>query len=637
MSAMGDLMVRVHGDVSDLKSSLNQANKGINSFAKNAEESVQRISAGFKTLKTAVGGAVIAGAVMKVAQMMKEAAVAAIEYGDEVQKAMSKTGLAAEEFTSLAYAAKQNDISLEQLGSAFKKLQIATSEAATGNKTVLETFDALGINIEEFKGLNADQQFELIADQIMKMGSEADRTRALVALFGKAGADLLPMMSDGAEGIKKLREEAGRVGAVMSQEQIERLADADTAIKNLETAWQSFSRTLTASVAPAISTVLNMLTKSDAQRVNLLKQQLDGFNEAIEEWEKKNPGAEMNAYIKQQYASRREVQAELAKLGEYKPTSGPTSRVYKAPETVPGYKPEEEKDKTSKTKVNEKDLELEARMAEIRAEMAEKTQLLNQVEGIRRDQMTEQEKLQEKAAQDMWTLMEAYDQGVITLQQYNDLLAGIVSKQAEVALAEIEPPKIPEESFAEYKRMQDMMDGLKSTQDEFIDGFSDELAEALSGGEANFNDFAKSIVKQIMKMIIQMMIFRALSSLAGSSNPALASFGKAMGGGTTPVAGTRASGGPVSGGKPYLVGEKGPEIVVPTASGHVIPNNAMGASPNFKVEVTNKTSTPAKATQSNARFDGKQWIVSVILEDMARGGPISNGLGQNFGLRRAVK
>ncbi len=41
------------------------------------------------------------------------------------------------------------------------------------------------------------------------------------------------------------------------------------------------------------------------------------------------------------------------------------------------------------------------------------------------------------------------------------------------------------------------------------------------------------------------------------------------------VAGFRAKGGPVSAGRPYVVGERGPEIMVPGASGTVIPNSAI--------------------------------------------------------------
>ena len=37
-----------------------------------------------------------------------------------------------------------------------------------------------------------------------------------------------------------------------------------------------------------------------------------------------------------------------------------------------------------------------------------------------------------------------------------------------------------------------------------------------------------------------------------------------------------ASGGPVSGGSPYIVGEKGPELFVPGSSGNIVPNHKMG-------------------------------------------------------------
>lgn len=38
----------------------------------------------------------------------------------------------------------------------------------------------------------------------------------------------------------------------------------------------------------------------------------------------------------------------------------------------------------------------------------------------------------------------------------------------------------------------------------------------------------------------------------------------------------RASGGPVTGGMPYLVGERGPELFLPSSNGSIVPNNALG-------------------------------------------------------------
>ncbi|MDQ4407024.1 MULTISPECIES: hypothetical protein [unclassified Rhizobium] len=49
----------------------------------------------------------------------------------------------------------------------------------------------------------------------------------------------------------------------------------------------------------------------------------------------------------------------------------------------------------------------------------------------------------------------------------------------------------------------------------------------------------------------------------------------AVGDPATPISGARARGGPVSGGKSYLVGEQGPEIFTPGRSGGITPNHAL--------------------------------------------------------------
>jgi TP901 family phage tail tape measure protein len=47
----------------------------------------------------------------------------------------------------------------------------------------------------------------------------------------------------------------------------------------------------------------------------------------------------------------------------------------------------------------------------------------------------------------------------------------------------------------------------------------------------------------------------------------------------------RASGGPVSGGSPYIVGEIGPELFIPGSSGTIVPNNRMGGGARINITV----------------------------------------------------
>lgn len=65
------------------------------------------------------------------------------------------------------------------------------------------------------------------------------------------------------------------------------------------------------------------------------------------------------------------------------------------------------------------------------------------------------------------------------------------------------------------------------------------------------------------------------SSVKGGSGTAFVNKGTAFMGGGTAIP-MRAAGGPVSGGSPYIVGERGPELFVPGSSGSIVPNGRMG-------------------------------------------------------------
>ena len=67
--------------------------------------------------------------------------------------------------------------------------------------------------------------------------------------------------------------------------------------------------------------------------------------------------------------------------------------------------------------------------------------------------------------------------------------------------------------------------------------------------------------------------------------------------------GMRAAGGPVAGGTPYIVGEKGPELFMPGRSGTVIPNDALGGggSTNVVVNVDASGNSNVQGDQAQAK------------------------------------
>jgi len=61
---------------------------------------------------------------------------------------------------------------------------------------------------------------------------------------------------------------------------------------------------------------------------------------------------------------------------------------------------------------------------------------------------------------------------------------------------------------------------------------------------------------------------------------------------TTPIIG-KAGGGPIRANTPYVVGEDGPEVIVPRSPGFVIPN---GAAMNININVAGATMDTVRAT-----------------------------------------
>jgi hypothetical protein len=129
-------------------------------------------------------------------------------------------------------------------------------------------------------------------------------------------------------------------------------------------------------------------------------------------------------------------------------------------------------------------------------------------------------------------------------------------------------------------------------------GFRDMVSGAKSA-EQVFADFLNSLADMLLRtaqqMIAQYIALGIARTFAFGGSPSSAvsgvdlsknffSFIPQPGAGGFPI--PRANGGPVSGGTPYMVGERGPELFVPRSSGTIVPNDKMmGGSSNVVVNV----------------------------------------------------
>lgn len=133
-------------------------------------------------------------------------------------------------------------------------------------------------------------------------------------------------------------------------------------------------------------------------------------------------------------------------------------------------------------------------------------------------------------------------------------------------------------------------------------------------GKLKFSDLARSIIQDLIAIQLKAQASSIFSMIVGAFNPAGAAasqYSLSYGSGADSGLGLkmRANGGDISANQPYLVGERGPELVVPRSAGTVIPNHAlagaMGGGPSVVYNGPYIASMSAIDTQSGIAFLAK--------------------------------
>jgi len=120
------------------------------------------------------------------------------------------------------------------------------------------------------------------------------------------------------------------------------------------------------------------------------------------------------------------------------------------------------------------------------------------------------------------------------------------------------------------KRTQMVFDSVFGNLTSAIDNF-------VKTGKLNFKDLARSIIQDLIAIQMRAATMTFLRGMFSSFGGTGSTYNASGGIGEhvfNPQA--RANGGPVEAGMPYMVGERGPEGIIPRSAGTVIPNNQMG-------------------------------------------------------------
>lgn len=184
-----------------------------------------------------------------------------VEVGDMLHKMALRTGIGTVALSELKHAAELSGTSLEGLEKGVRIMQKAIIQAEDGLMTYVRGFERMNIAVEDLKGLSPEEQFLKIAYAMAEIEDPTIRSTAAQEIFGsRIGTQLLPMLKDGAEGLRKMRDEAHELGTVFTEEAAANAAKLKDEQLRLKRSIQGLSFAIVEDLIPVLTEVTEEFT-----------------------------------------------------------------------------------------------------------------------------------------------------------------------------------------------------------------------------------------------------------------------------------------------------------------------------------------------------------------------------------------
>jgi hypothetical protein len=191
-------------------------------------------------LKGALGALGIAATFAAGAAAAKQFALSGVQAADAMQRVQARTAASQANLAGLKLAADEAELSLEDVVGRLRTVNQATSAAARAPRgEAAAPLRSIGLDtkqIANFANQDAIERLDTIAQAFAKLPPSVDRTNAAVAIFGKTGSELVPMLDAlGQRGLPALVARARELGIVLSDEVVAKAAAVDKSFDTIGT------------------------------------------------------------------------------------------------------------------------------------------------------------------------------------------------------------------------------------------------------------------------------------------------------------------------------------------------------------------------------------------------------------------
>jgi hypothetical protein len=179
--------------------------------------------------------------------------------GDLFDKMALRTGVTVEELSRFKFAAEQSGASIQVMEKGLKTMSVLMLNSERGMSTAVDTMNDLGISAAQLAGKTQTARFGIFADAIGKIQDPARRTAQAVAVFGRAGAELLPLILGGADAMRQFAAESDALGNTVSRTEATVGANLTDSFNRFKVAVDGAFRKIALQFGPALVKVVDKI------------------------------------------------------------------------------------------------------------------------------------------------------------------------------------------------------------------------------------------------------------------------------------------------------------------------------------------------------------------------------------------
>ena len=594
---------------------LEKSQKNVMKFANKSQKNLSKTSKSFDSLGNAAKklAPLIAGVVSV------RAAASAVKTTAAIGKLADIAGISVTKFQKLAIAAKTVGVEQEKLSDIFKDVQDKIGDfMITGAGPLADFFEFIapkvGVTADQFKNLSGPGALQLYVSSLEKANvSQSEMVFFMEAIASDASA-LTPLLKNNGTQMRLLGDEAQRTGRILSKDAVDGARELEKEFGDLE---QIISTKFSKAILDNKDELLTLVAFFTDTVIPKIGEGIAALDEFFAGGGKSRRGAQASSQDTARRALEDAINGDDRTSGGGQNMTGNELLARYGMAGITGM-------------VDEDAIFADFLKTATQDQLDQFNAVMKKMNNPTAPTKTKNSK-SSKTTKSTTEQTNAYQELLRTLNPVVDATLAY-AEQLETVSEAVEKGQITQEQGnATIALAREQFDAARRSASEFasvFDTIESSLTSALMGladGTTSVKDAFKSMAADVIKELYRVLVVQQLvNSVTGAFG-----FGGAS---PTPSFRTRAGGGSVSAGVPYMTGESGRELFIPNQDGRILsPSQTNRAGSNDSVTVM-QTINVTTGVQQTVRNEIRSMMPQIsegakaaVLDAKRRGGSYAGG------------